>query len=70
MTLVRTAEDEIRNKKSLVTFNFFTPNIEKAHEHLVNNEVDIEPIHDEGDVKWFKFKGLEGNPLEVCHFKE
>jgi hypothetical protein len=26
--------------------------------------------YDEGDVKWFRFKDLEGNNLEVCHFKE
>lgn len=67
LTLVRSSE---RSENSNVSFNFFTPNIEKAYEHLIQHGVLTEQIQDEGDVKWFKFQDLEGNPLEVCSFKE
>jgi len=70
LTLVRKSEEELHNGKSHVTFNFFTADVEKAYQHLVDCQVNVEPIQDEGSVKWFKFQDLEGNPLEVCHFKE
>lgn len=71
LTLVKAGEGEELPKKSPISFNFYSPNIEAAHAHLIENNVEVEPINSESDgVKWFRFKDLEGNSLEVCYFKE
>ncbi|KAA0549080.1 VOC family protein [Bacillus sp. BGMRC 2118] len=67
LTLVRSS---VKVKESSVSFNFFSPDIETAHHHLKMNHVKVEPIQDEGDVKWFRFYDLEENQLEVCSFRE
>lgn len=68
LTLVRSTA--VENSESNISFNFYTPNAEEAHQHLINNGVDAGPIQEDGNVKWFKFKDLEGNALEVCSFQE
>lgn len=71
LTLVRTNNNEkpVR-KNNHISFNFYTSDIEQAHQYLVQNDVNVEPIIEDKDVKWFKFQDLEGNDLEVCYFKE
>jgi catechol 2,3-dioxygenase-like lactoylglutathione lyase family enzyme len=68
LTLVRSTPSD--PAYSRVSFNFFTPDIEGAYQHLLESDVYVEPIQADGNVKWFKFKDLEGNPLEVCYFQE
>jgi catechol 2,3-dioxygenase-like lactoylglutathione lyase family enzyme len=70
LTLVRTSGEELTLNKANVSFNFFTSDVEAAHQHLLENGVKAEQINVDGEVKWFKFEDLEGNQLEVCHFKE
>lgn len=68
LTLVRATKEP--NKSASISFNFFTPDIEKAHQLLIQNDVNVGSINEDGQVKWFKFQDLEGNELEVCHFIE
>jgi catechol 2,3-dioxygenase-like lactoylglutathione lyase family enzyme len=68
LTLVRSTTVEPASSK--VSFNFFTPDIHSSHQHLLNNNVEVEPIQEDGNVKWFDFKDLEGNHLGVCFFQE
>ncbi|WML46653.1 VOC family protein [Neobacillus sp. PS3-34] len=70
LTLVRKSNEDETAVNSIVPFNFFVSDIEGAYEHLLQNGVKVGPIQGDGNVKWFKFQDLEGNPLEVCHFKE
>ncbi len=70
LTLVRTEDHEQIEDEQKVWFNFFCPDIDRAHRHLVNYDVEVGQIYEEGNIKWFQFKDLEGNPLEVCHFQE
>ncbi|MEX0662959.1 MAG: VOC family protein [Balneolaceae bacterium] len=50
-------------------FNFLTPDINKAHNHLKKSGVYVEPIIDEKELKTFDFKDPEGNRLNVCYLK-
>lgn len=68
LTLVRTTKEISKN--SHIPFNFYVPNIESAHKHLVEHGVKVEPINEDGTVKWFNFEDLEGNQLGVCYFPE
>ncbi|MEI4769910.1 VOC family protein [Psychrobacillus sp. FJAT-51614] len=70
LTLVRTNRNEKPVKNNYISFNFYTSDIEQAHQYLVENDVNVEPINEDKNVKWFKFQDLEGNYLEVCHFQE
>lgn len=46
---------------------FFTKNLEKAHQWLIGRGVVVEPIaNDSGGNRFFQFRDLEGNALEVC----
>ncbi|MFE8702787.1 VOC family protein [Cytobacillus sp. FJAT-54145] len=66
LTLVRSDREKVESPT--VYFNFYTENIEEAHKHLTENGVVVGPIEEDINVKWFKFKDLEGNELEVCCF--
>lgn len=70
LTLVRSSAEEIDRAKSHVSFNFYTPDIEAAHKHLVGHGLKVDPIGIDTDVQWFGFEDLEGNRLEVCYFPE
>ncbi|MFA9556902.1 VOC family protein [Evansella sp. AB-rgal1] len=51
-------------------FNFYTSDIKKAYETLVNLGVEVEDIEDHGDVMSFHFKDPDNNLLGVCYFEE
>ncbi|KOO52032.1 VOC family protein [Viridibacillus arvi] len=70
LTLVRKSNNDEQEKNSHISFNFYTSNIDTARKHLIQSNVTVEPINDDGNVKWFKFQDLEGNNLEVCYFPE
>lgn len=70
LTLVRKSNNDEQVKSNDISFNFYTSNIDTARNHLIQKNVTVEPINDDGNVKWFKFQDLEGNKLEVCHFPE
>lgn len=60
-------KDDTDNKQPL--FNFLTPDIEKAHKHLKEKGVDVEPIIKEKGLKTFDFIDPEGNKLNVCYLE-
>ena len=46
---------------------FFATNLEKAQQWLARREVLVEPITtDSGGNRFFRFRDLEGNTIEVC----
>jgi len=46
---------------------FFTRNLEKAREWLIERGVTIEALaSDSGGNRFFRFQDLEGNAIEVC----
>lgn len=51
-------------------FNFYSPSINQAYDHLKKNGVDVEEIVDYGDVLSFNFKDPDGHLLGVCYFEE
>ncbi|WP_433748336.1 VOC family protein [Falsibacillus pallidus] len=69
LTLVRMDNpEEAGNQK--VSFNFFVSDIDAARRQLTENGIEPGETQEDGNVKWFKFKDLEGNGLEVCSFEE
>lgn len=51
-------------------FNFLTDDIEKAHQHLREKGVKVDPITETDILKTFDFLDPEGNRLNVCWLKE
>ncbi len=46
---------------------FFSDKLDKAHQMLVSRGIDAGPIKsDPGGTRFFEFRDLEGNILEVC----
>jgi catechol 2,3-dioxygenase-like lactoylglutathione lyase family enzyme len=46
----------------------FTKRIEAAHEEFSSKGINTEPIQsDSGGNRFFRFRDLEGNAIEVCH---
>ena len=68
LTLVRSKTEPAKNAN--ISFNFYTADIERAQQLLLQNNVNVGSINEDGQVKWFKFQDIEGNELEVCYFKE
>jgi predicted enzyme related to lactoylglutathione lyase len=50
--------------------NFYSSDINKAHQELKKNGVHVEEIVDHGNVLSFEFKDLDGHVLGVCYFEE
>lgn len=48
--------------------NFFTKDIERAHQVLTDKGLKVEPIVDEGNLKFFNFFELNGHYMGVCSF--
>jgi catechol 2,3-dioxygenase-like lactoylglutathione lyase family enzyme len=45
----------------------FAKKVEDAHEYLVAGGVDVSAVqHDSGGNRFFRFRDLEGNEVEVC----
>lgn len=65
VTLLRKNDED---SKPLL-FNFLTPDIEKAHNHLKKHGAEVEPIIEEKELKTFDFFDPEGNRLNVCYLK-
>jgi len=51
-------------------FILFTDNLEEAHAALSSKSVEVGPIEQLYDVKWFWFKDQDGNLIKVCNFEE
>ncbi|MDV4149839.1 VOC family protein [Clostridium sp. AL.422] len=47
-------------------YNFIPHNIEEAHKFLLEKNVKVNPIDEEGDSKFFTFYDPDDNPLGVC----
>ncbi|MEF7493927.1 VOC family protein [Lysinibacillus sphaericus] len=47
-------------------FNFLSSTIEDTYQSLVEQKVKVNPIGGEGQIKFFTFYDLDGNPLGVC----
>ncbi|QPA57140.1 VOC family protein [Lysinibacillus sphaericus] len=47
-------------------FNFLSSTIEDTYQSLVEQQVKVNPIGGEGQIKFFTFYDLDGNPLGVC----
>jgi len=48
-------------------YNFIPQNsIEETHKFLLEQNVKVDPIDEEGDTKFFTFYDPDGNPLGVC----
>ncbi|MFU8647011.1 VOC family protein [Lysinibacillus sp. RSDA_15] len=47
-------------------FNFLSSTIEDTYQSLVEQQVEVNPIGGEGQIKFFTFYDLDGNPLGVC----
>jgi catechol 2,3-dioxygenase-like lactoylglutathione lyase family enzyme len=46
----------------------FTKKIDAAHAEFASRGVNVEPIQsDSGGNRFFRFRDLEGNEIEVCH---
>src|SRR4051812_6412013 len=52
LTLVRTSSESELMKNSRISFNFFTSDVEQAHQHLLQNDVKVDSINEDGNVKW------------------
>ncbi|WP_248565522.1 VOC family protein [Paenibacillus sp. L3-i20] len=48
--------------------NFYTKDIEHVHQLLTERGVEVEPISDEGNLKYFNFIELNGHHMGVCSF--
>ncbi|BCU81974.1 hypothetical protein JIR001_17570 [Polycladomyces abyssicola] len=44
----------------------YTNEIEQAHQYLGEQQVEVEPIQEAGNVRFFGFYDLDANRLEVC----
>ncbi len=49
-------------------FNFYAPDIQKAHDTLRERGVSVGEIRDYGTVQIFDFTDIEGHVLNACHF--
>lgn len=47
-------------------YNFIPHNIEEVHKFLLEKNVKVNPIDEEGDSKFFTFYDPDDNPLGVC----
>ncbi|MDM5349584.1 VOC family protein [Lysinibacillus sphaericus] len=47
-------------------FNFLSSTIEDTYQSLVEQQVKVNPIGGEGQIKFFTFYDLDGNPLGGC----
>ena len=47
-------------------YNFIPYNIEETHKFLLEKNVKVNPIEEEGDSKFFTFYDPDDNPLGVC----
>ena len=47
-------------------YNFIPQNIEETHKFLLEHNVKLGPIDEEGNTKFFTFYDPDGNPLGVC----
>ncbi len=47
-------------------YNFIPHNIEETHKFLLEKNVKVNPIEEEGDSKFFTFYDPDDNPLGVC----
>ena len=47
-------------------YNFIPRNIEETHKILLEQNVKVNPIDEEGNTKFFTFYDPDGNPLGVC----
>ena len=47
-------------------YNFIPYNIEETHKFLLEKNVKVNPIEEEGDTKFFTFYDPDDNPLGVC----
>jgi catechol 2,3-dioxygenase-like lactoylglutathione lyase family enzyme len=67
LTLLK-SDQEPFTPASEAHFNFYVPDVLKAHAHLQERGVPTGPNEDGGGVRWFWFSDPDGNRLEVCHF--
>lgn len=51
-------------------YNFIPQNIEETHKYLLEQNVKVNPINEEGSTKFFTFYDPDGNPLGVCQDKD
>ena len=49
--------------------NFFTEDVEAAHEQLKDMGVEVSEIDKLYEVQWFWFTDPDGNRLEVCSYQ-
>lgn len=68
LTLVQIPEELELKVSESSTFNFYVSDVSEAHEYLLEKGAEPSEITVDGNVKWFSFKDLEGNKLEVCSF--
>lgn len=47
---------------------FYSDHIEAIYSLLVSRGVKVDPISDDGSVRYFAFEDLEGNFFNVCQF--
>ncbi|WP_164931398.1 VOC family protein [Longirhabdus pacifica] len=50
-------------------FHFFTSNIEKVRDAMIENNIQVEEIRDYGTVQLLDFIDSEGNHLHVCQYE-
>lgn len=48
---------------------FFAEDIESVHEKLITRDVKISELQKDGTTTFFTFYDLDGNKLEVCHWR-
>ena len=63
LTLVERAASPAQSEHVI----FFTKNLQKAREWLIERGVTVEALaSDSGANRFFRFQDLEGNAIEVC----
>ena len=67
LTLVRAARIE---RDAHPAFNFFAPDPEALHAALTADGVEATPIKSGGGMRYFDFRDISGNWVNVCHFEE
>lgn len=70
ITLYELKEGEIVAEESKATSYpiFYPENIDDTYEVLTNRGVSLSRIEDDGGTRFFSFRDLDGNYLEVCYF--
>ena len=64
LSLVELAPGASAEKEHVI---FWATNLEKAHQWLAGRGVVVEPLlTDSGGNRYFRFRDLEGNAIEVC----